>query len=364
MSAAHATGLSLQPQGALDFVALGALIHRLDSGVIPFRKAKECRIHVSGGEFNCAANLADCFGLRTGIVSAMVDYPVGHLIDGAVRAMGVRPFYKHFAHDGVSGPNMATVYSDRGQGVRPPVVFYNRANEAGGLLKAGDFDWPTIFSGGVRWFHSGGIFAALSQTTPDVIVEGMRAAKAAGAVVSLDLNFRAKLWQAAGGEARAVEVLARILPFVDVLVGNEEDLQKGLGLPGPEVGTHSDLDPSVFLAMIDGVVARYPQIKVVATTLRAVHSTNRHSWSAVAWVNGETFQAPTAELDVYDRIVGGDGFAAGFFYGLLAGESPEQALRLGWAHGALLTTYPGDTTMATLAEVRAFARGGSARVQR
>ena len=248
--------------------------------------------------------------------------------------------------------------------MRPPVVFYNRANEAGALLKAGDFDWPAIFAGGVRWFHSGGIFAALSETTPDVIVEGMRAAKAAGAVVSFDLNFRAKLWQVAGGEARAVEVLARILPYVDVLVGNEEDLQKGLGLPGPDVGAHAELDPSAFLAMIDSVVARDPQIKVVATTLRAVQSTNRHRWSAVAWVQGDTFQAPTADLDVYDRIGGGDGFAAGFFYGLLSGESPEQALRLGWAHGALLTTYPGDTTMATLAEVRAFARGGSARVQR
>ncbi len=357
-------GLDIPANGALDFVALGALIHRLDSGVIPFRKASECKIHVSGGEFNCAANLSDCFGLKTGIVSAMVDYPVGHLIDGAVRAMGVQPFYKRFEHNGVNGPNMATVYSDRGQGVRPPVVFYNRANEAGGLLKAGDFDWPAIFSGGVRWFHSGGIFAALSPTTSDVIVEGMQAAKAAGAVVSLDLNFRAKLWNAAGGEARAVEVLGRILPFVDVLVGNEEDLQKSLGIAGPEMTAHSELDPSAFFAMIDSVIAKYPQIKVVATTLREVHSTNRHRWSAVAWVNGQTYAAPTAELDVHDRIGGGDGFASGFIYGLLTGESPEQALRLGWAHGALLTTYPGDTTMATLAEVRAFARGGSARVQR
>ena len=361
---APVAGLSIPADAALDFVSLGALVHRLDSGVIPFRKARECQIHVSGGEFNCAANLADCFGLKTGIVSAMVDYPIGQLIEGAVRAMGVRPFYKHFAHNGVNGPNMATVYSDRGQGVRPPVVFYNRANEAGALLKAGDFDWPAIFAGGVRWFHSGGIFAALSETTPDVIVEGMRAAKAAGAVVSFDLNFRAKLWQVAGGEARAVEVLARILPYVDVLVGNEEDLQKGLGLPGPDVGAHAELDPSAFLAMIDGVVARYPQIKVVATTLREVHSTNRHSWSAVAWVDGKTYAAPTAELDVHDRIGGGDGFASGFFYGLLSNEKPEDALRLGWAHGALLTTFPGDISMASLDEVRAFAKGGSARVQR
>jgi 2-dehydro-3-deoxygluconokinase len=185
------TGLSILSGGALDFVSLGALIHRLDTGVVPFRKATECKIHVSGGEFNCAANLANCFGMKTGIVTAMVEYPVGELIDVAVRAMGVKPFYKRFRHNGVSGPNMATVYSDRGHGVRPPVVFYNRANEAAGQLKAGDFDWPAIFSGGVRWFHSGGIFAALSETTPEVIEEGMRAAKADGAVVSFDLNYRA-----------------------------------------------------------------------------------------------------------------------------------------------------------------------------
>ena len=358
------TGLSILPGGALDFVSLGALIHRLDTGVVPFRKATECRIHVSGGEFNCAANLADCFGMKTGIVTAMVDYPVGELIDGAVRAMGVKPFYKRFKHNGVSGPNMATVYSDRGFGVRPPVVFYNRANEAGGLLKAGDFNWQEIFAGGVRWFHSGGIFAALSETTPDVIVEGMQAAKAAGAVVSLDLNYRAKLWNVAGGESRAVAVLDRILKHVDVLVGNEEDLQKSLGIAGPEVAAKSKLDPSAFFCMIDSVIEKHPQIKIVATTLRDVHSTNRHSWSAVAWVNGRTYAAPTAELDVYDRIGGGDGFAAGFFYGLLSGEQPEDALKLGWAHGALLTSFPGDVTMASLAEVRAFAQGGSARVQR
>ena len=358
------TGLNILPAGGLDFVSLGALIHRLDSGIVPFRKAAECKIHVSGGEFNCAANLSDCFGLKTGIVSAMVDYPVGALIDGTVRAMGVKPFYKYFKHNGVNGPNMATVYSDRGQGVRPPVVFYNRANEAGGMLKAGDFDWSAIFSGGVRWFHSGGIFAALSETTPEVIIEGMKAAKAAGAIVSLDLNYRAKLWNVAGGEARAVEVLDRILKYVDVLVGNEEDLQKGLGIPGPEMAAKSELDPSAFFGMIDSVIKKHPQIKIVATTLREVHSTNRHSWSAVAWVNGQTYAAPTAELDVHDRIGGGDGFASGFFYGLLSGETPENALRLGWAHGALLTTFPGDTTMASLDEVQAFAKGGSARVQR
>ena len=340
-------GLHIPQRGDLGLLSLGALVYRLDPGVIPFRKATECKIHVSGGEFNVAANLADCFGVPTGIASAMVKYPIGDLIAERVRAMGVQPFYKYFDHDGVTGPNMATVYSDRGYGVRPPVVFYNRANEAGALLKPGDFDWNSIFARGVRWFHSGGIFAALSPTTAEVMIEGMRAAKSAGAVVSLDLNFREKLWKAGGGSDRAVSVLRRIVQNVDVLVGNEEDLQKGLGVAGAAEA-----------------VKAYPQIKIVATSLRQVHSANRHSWSATAWINGQTYTAPTCELDVYDRVGGGDGFAAGFFYGLLAGEAPDDALRLGWAHGALLTTFPGDTTMAKLADVRAFVQGGSARIQR
>ena len=259
---------------------------------------------------------------------------------------------------------MATVYSDQGFGVRAPVVFYNRCNEAAALLKPGDIDWGQVFGGGVRWFHSGGIFASLSETTAELIIEGMKAAKAAGAVVSFDLNFREKLWKISGGQDRAVSVVRRIVENVDVLVGNEEDLQKGLGIPGPEVAAASKLDPSTFFCMIDSVVRQHPQVKIVATTLREVHSTNRHSWGAVAWVDGETHMAPTCELPVMDRVGGGDGFASGFFYGLIAGESPEQALRLGWAHGALLTTFPGDTTMATVEQVRAFAKGGSARIQR
>jgi 2-dehydro-3-deoxygluconokinase len=359
-----ASGLTIRKEGALDFLSLGALVHRLDPGIVPFRKATECAIHVSGGEFNVAANLADCFGMKTGIATAMVDYPIGDLIAERVRAMGVRPFYKHFSHDGVTGPNMATVYSDRGFGVRAPVVFYNRSNEAAGRLRSGDFDWKAIFAGGVRWAHSGGIFAALSTTTAEVAAEMMRAAKQAGATTSFDLNFREKLWSIGGGAERAVETVARIVEHVDVLVGNEEDLQKGLGIEGPEVAAKSKLDPSVFFAMIDKVRAKHPQVKAVATTLREVHSTNRHSWSAVAWVDGKTWSAPTMELDVYDRVGGGDGFAAGFIYGLLAGAGPEEAVKLGWAHGALLTTFPGDTTMATLDQVKALAKGGSARIQR
>src|SRR6476660_1836520 len=194
-------GLKIRKDGEIDFLSLGALVHRLDPGIIPFRKATECRIHVSGGEFNVSANLSDCFRMNTGVASALVNYPIGDLIAERVRAMGVKPFYKRFEHDGVTGPNMATVYSDQGLGVRAPVVFYNRCNEAGALLKPGDFDWKAITAAGVKWFHSGGIFAALSETTSELIIEAMKAAKAAGAITSFDLNYRAKLWNIGGGHA-------------------------------------------------------------------------------------------------------------------------------------------------------------------
>jgi len=356
--------LRIPTEGALDFLALGALVHRLDPGVVPFHKAQTCQIHVSGGEFNAAANLSDCFRMRTAMATAIVDYPIGDLIAERVQAMGVKPFYKRFVHDGARGPNMAAVYSDRGYGVRPPVVFYNRSNEAGALLKPGDFDWKQIFGAGVRWFHSGGLFASLSTTTSELIIEAMQAAKSHGAVVSFDLNYREKLWRASGDPARARDVFGRIAEHVDVLVGNEEYLQQGLGIEGADVAATSKLDPRVFIDMIGRVIKRYPNVKVVATTLREVHSTNRHTWGAVAWIEGKPFVTPMCDLDVYDRVGGGDGFASGLFYGLLTGESPEECVKLGWAHGALTTTFPGDTTMATLPQVRAFAKGGSARIQR
>jgi 2-dehydro-3-deoxygluconokinase len=348
----------------LDFLSLGALVHRLDPGVVPFRNARSVEIHVSGGEYNVAANLSSCFRLRTGIATAMVHYGIGELVQAKVREMGVAPIYIWFEHDGVRGPNLATVYSDRGHGVRPPVVFYNRSNEAGSLLKPGDFDWNGIFGRGTRWFHSGGIFAALSETTSELILEGMQAAKAVGAINSFDLNYRAKLWAPIGGLERAQKTLRRIAGNVDALIGNEEDLQKGLGIAGPEAASRSKLDPETFFQMIERVVEQFPNIKMVATTLREVHSTNRHDWGAVLWLDGKRYVSPTCQLDVLDRIGGGDGFAAGLIYGLITGRTPDEALRLGWAHGALLTTFPGDVTMARLEEVEAFAKGGSARVQR
>ena len=359
-------GLSIKPDNCeLDFLALGSLVHRLDPGTIPFRRARTFEIHVSGGEYNCAANLASCFGMNTGIATAMVNNGIGELVQARVREMGVRPFYKHFENDGVRGPNIAAVYSDRGHGVRAPVVFYNRANEAGAMLKPGDIDWKSIHDKGVRWFHSGGIYAALGEHTSDLIIDGMRAAKAAGSICSFDLNYRAKLWKTLpGGEKKGIEMNREIASNLDVLIGNEEDLQKGLGLKGQNVEEKSKLDPEAFFGMIENVKKEFPNVKMVATTLREVKSTSRHNWGAVLWLEGEKFVSPTMELDVIDRIGGGDGFASGLIYGMLSGQEPEQALRLGWAHGALMTTFTGDVSMATLPEVEALAEGGTARVQR
>ncbi|MCJ7802133.1 MAG: sugar kinase [Candidatus Marinimicrobia bacterium] len=349
---------------ALDFLSLGSLVHRLDPGRIPFRKARTVNIHVSGGEYNVAANLSDCFGLKTGIATAMVDYGIGELVQSRVQEMGVKPYYKWFKHDGSRGPNIATVYSDLGYGVRPPVVFYNRANEAGAMLKPGDIDWGAIFRKGIKWFHSGGIYASLSATTSELIIEAMQVAKKHGAVTSFDLNYRGKLWDSIGGLKQAQKSFKEIVKYVDVLIGNEEDLQMGLGIKGPEVERKSKLDTDIFFQMIGDVTKVFPNVKMVATTLREVENTNRHQWGSVLWYNNEKYISPTCELKVLDRIGGGDGFASGLIYGMLAEKSPEEALRLGWAHGALCTTFPGDVTMAKLSEVEDFVKGGSARVQR
>ena len=268
----RSTGSKIPAEGALDFLALGALIHRLDPGrdSVPQGDAP-ARFTSAAASSTPPPTWPTASACAPASPRAMVEYPIGELIAGRVRAMGVTPFYKMFKHDGVRGPNMATVYSDRGFGVRGPIVFYNRCNEAAAQLKPGDFDWEKIFGAGVRWFHSGGIFASLSETTSELIIEGMEAAHRHGAVVSLDLNYREKLWAAAGGADRAVATLGRIVEHVDVLVGNEEDLQKGLGIAGPEVTAKaaSALDHSAFSGMIENVVKRFPRIKVVATTLRA-----------------------------------------------------------------------------------------------
>jgi len=350
-----------------DFLALGALVQRFDPGLIPLHAASQFERHCSGAEYNPAANLATCFRLRAAIASAMVQYPPGWWIESEVRKAGVGAYYKWFAYDGVRGPRMANTYSDRGIGVRAPEVWYDRANEAGALLATGDFDWREIFEKDrVRWFHSGGIFASLSPSTSALILEATTAARAAGTVTSYDLNYRKKLWDAsAGGSTRALEVNRSIVGRTDVLFGNEEDLQLGLGVAGPEMAsTASKLDSRSYQLMIDRTRKDFPNLKAIATTLRDVRSASRHVWKALLWYDGRYYETPELELDVYDRIGGGDGFAAGLIYGLLSGEAPEAALRLGWAHGALLTTYPGDISMARLEQVRALAQGSGARVVR
>ena len=333
--------LQIPAKGDLDFLALGALVHRLDSGVYPFHKAPSCAIHVSGGEFNTAANLADCFGMRTGVASAMVDYPVGDLIAERVRAMGVRPFYKRFKHDGARGPNMAAVYSDRGYGVRAPVVFYNRSNEAAALLKPGDFDWKAIFAAGVRWFHSGGIFAALSETTAELIIEAMQAAKNSGAVVSFDLNYREKLWNASGGHNRALEVHVADREICRCAgrerggsaEGAGHTRTRSCGKVGAGLRRLSRYDrPRRFPSSAD----QGPRHHAARGPLDEPPHLERGGVDG-----GKAYVAPTCELDVHDRVGGGDGFASGLFYGLMSGETPEEALKLGWAHGALRHDVPG-----------------------
>ena len=350
----------------LDFLSFGALVHRLDPGVIPFRKARSFDIHVSGGEYNVAANSSRL--LRPARPASPRRWSTTRSASWC-RAGCAKPASPR-STSGSSTTACAGRTSPRSTATAatacaPPVVFYNRANEAGALLKPGDFDWAKIFAGGVRWFHSGGIFAALSETT--VAADHRRHASRQGGrrhqLLRPQLPGQA-LGRRSAASPRPAGHPDRSSAIVDALVGNEEDLQKGLGITGPEVVGKSKLDPDAFFVLIDRVVEQLPNIKLVATTLREVHSTNRHDWAAVLWLDGKRYVSPTTQLDVVDRIGGGDGFAAGLIYGLIAGRSPEEALRLGWAHGALLTTFPGDVTMARSEEVEAFAKGGSARVQR
>ena len=343
------SGLNVrQDPSELDFLSLGALVHRLDPGVIPFRKARSVEIHVSGGEYNVAANLSDCFGLKTAVATAMVKYPIGELVQGRVRETGVTPYYKWFEHDGVRGPNIATVYSDRGHGVRAPVVFYNRSNEAA-AHRPGDFDStvPLRTRRPLVPLRRHLLLALRDDLRADHRGDEGREGRRRDHLVRPELPR----WPLGVGRRRregaAGHQADRLTPRrLDRQRG--ETSRKGLGITGPDVHSRSKLDPETFFTLIDRVVQQHPNIKLVATTLREVHSTNRHDWAAVLWLDGKRYVSPTCQLDVIDRIGGGDGFAAGLIYGLLTGRPPEEALRLGWAHGALLTTFPGDVTMAKL----------------
>lgn len=349
--------LSIPPKGEIDLLALGALVHRLDPGIVPFQAARQFDVHVSGGEYNVAADLSRCFGMRTAIASAMVKYPIGDIISAGVREQGVRSFYRYFQHDGATGPNMATVYSDRGYGPRAPVVFYNRANEAAAKLSPGDFNWTEIFSGGVRWFHTGGIFAALSDSTTALILDAVQYARKAGAVVSFDLNIRPKLWQMRGGMDEARDCLRSIVRAVDVLFGVDPLI---LDQPGFSTG-ESFRDT---MKLIDQTLQDFSNLKVVAATRRELVSTNFQRWNAIAQINGKMFESPTRDIEVYDRIGSGDGFAAGMIYGLLNNLSGQRAVDLGWSLGALVASTPGDTALVTAEDVFQFAAGGSTAINR
>ena len=364
-------GLEIAPaEGrAWDLVALGEVMLRLDPGDERIATARAFRAWEGGGEYNVARGLTRCFGMRTAIVTALADNPVGRLIEDLMRQGGVDLSHvRWLPFDGVgrivrNGLN----FTERGFGMRAPLGCYDRGYTAASQLAPGEVDWDLIFgTEGARWFHCGGIFAALSQTTPLVAMEAMEVAHHHGVVVSYDLNYRPSLWRAIGGQARAQEVNRSLAPLVDVMLGNEEDFTAALGFSveglDPDL---SKLDPSNFGRMIERAVSVYPNLKVVATTLRAARSASRNDWGAVCWADGELHQAtPRHDLEIFDRVGGGDSFASGLIYGLLTGQGPARAVEYGAAHGGLAMTTPGDTSFVTLPEVEQAIRGGSVRAAR
>jgi 2-dehydro-3-deoxygluconokinase len=342
---------------------------RLDPGEGRIHTTRTFQAWEGGGEYNVARGLRRCFGLRTAHVTALADNPVGRLVEDLMLQGGVDLRYvKWVPYDGIGrAARNGLNFTERGFGARGAVGCSDRGHTAVSQLKPGDIDWSRLFANdSARWFHCGGIFAALGAKTPEVAIEAMRCAHENGTVVSYDLNFRPSLWNTTGGSARAMEVNREIAKYVDVMVGNEEDFSAALGFKVEGVDEHlSALDPANFQRMIEKVVKEYPNFKVVATTLRAVKSANRNDWGAILWADGEFHQAANrADLEILDRVGGGDSFASGMIYGFLAGKSAQEAVRYGAAHGALAMTTPGDTSMATLKEVEALAKGGSARVQR
>ena len=354
---------------AFDMIALGEIMLRLDPGEGRVRTTREFRAWEGGGEYNVARGLRRCFGLRTSVCTAFADNEVGRLIEDFILQGGVDTSNILWrSYDGVgrtvrNGLN----FTERGFGIRGAVGVPDRGNTAAAQLKPGDFDWDHIFgTRGVRWLHTGGIFAALSDTTPELVIEAVQAAKKHGVIVSYDLNYRPSLWKSIGGHKRAQEVNRRIAPFVDVMIGNEEDFTACLGFEVEGVDENiSHIDVSAFKAMIEKAVKSFPNFKVVATTLRAVRSATRNDWGAICFAGGQFFEAThRPDLEILDRVGGGDSFASGLVYGLMKLGDAQLAVEYGAAHGALAMTTPGDTSMATLKEVESLVRGGSARVQR
>jgi 2-dehydro-3-deoxygluconokinase len=352
-----------------DILSLGEVMIRLDPGEERIHTTRHFRVWEGGGEYNVARGLRRAFGKRAAVVTAIVDNPVGRLLEDLMLQGGVSLEYvKWMPFDGIGRKTRVGLnFTERGFGVRGAVGCSDRANSAASQLKPGDIDWERIFGrDGVRWFHTGGIFAGLSTTAPDVILEAVAAAKKHGAVVSYDLNFRNSLWRDIGGQEKARQVNRAIAPYVDVMLGNEEDFTAALGfeVSGLDKG-FSTLDPTNFKRMIETAVATFPNFKVVATTLRNARTASVNDWGAVIYAGGEFYEAtPRAGLEIYDRVGGGDSFASGLIYALLEAKGPEQAVNYGAAHGALAMTTPGDTTTANLSEVEKVVKGAGARVDR
>ncbi len=363
--------LPIKPASACqyDLVALGEIMLRFDPGEGRIRCAREFKVWEGGGEYNVARGLRRCFGLRTAICTAFADNDVGRLLEDFILQGGVdTQFIKWVPYDGVgrtvrNGLN----FTERGFGPRAAVGIPDRGHTAASQLQPGDFDWDRIFGEvGVRWFHTGGIFAGLSATTPRLVLEAVRAAQQHGVVVSYDLNYRPSLWKSIGGQKRAQEVNQEIAEYVDVMIGNEEDFTACLGLQVDGADENLlELDVTAFQRMIQLAVQAYPNFKAVATTLRAAKTATRNDWSAIAWMGGQFYESRKyPDLEILDRVGGGDSFAGGLIYGLMEKGDAERAVHYGAAHGALAMTTPGDTSMVSKSEVERLMKGGSARVQR
>lgn len=363
--------LNIKPKQACkwDLVSLGEVMLRLDPGDERVATARHFRVWEGGGEYNVARGLRRCFGLETAIITAIADNPVGRLIEDLMLQGGVSQKYvRWLPYDGVgrtvrNGLN----FTERGFGIRAALGCSDRGHTAVSQLKPGQVDWQEIFTkDGTRWLHTGGIFCALSETTPEVALEAMQAAKQSGTIVSYDLNYRASLWKSIGGKAKAQEVNRRLAPYVDVMLGNEEDFTAALGFSVVGLDEqHSTLEAAGFKKMIEAVVKEYPSMAVIATTLRNAKTATSNDWGALCYHDGRFYEAPTRmDLEIYDRVGGGDSFASGLIYGFLAGKDPQWAVECGAAHGALAMTTPGDTTMATLLEVLQAMSSRTARIER
>lgn len=365
------SSLEIKPKGQCqwDLVSLGEVMLRLDPGDERIHTARSFKVWEGGGEYNVARGLKRCFGLDTTVVTALADNPVGRLVQDLIYQGGVdQSHLKWVKFDGVGrAVRNGLNFTERGFGIRAALGSSDRGHTAVSQLKSGEIDWPSIFSReGARWFHTGGIFAALSETTPLVAKEAMQAARDSGTIVSYDLNYRASLWQSIGGQIHAREINRELAPLVDVMLGNEEDFTAALGFAVEGLDEHhSRLDVENFRRMIGQAVSEFSNLKVVATTLRHARTATRNDWGAVCYSEGELYRAtPREDLEIYDRIGGGDSFASGLIYGFLENKGPQWAVECGAAHGALAMTTPGDTTTVTLAEVERAMKGGTARVAR